>query len=328
MRYCVYGLGAVGGFLAARLARSGADVCGVARGATLAAVRERGLELREPSGTTRAEIPVAEHLADLDGVDCVIVAVKATALSAMRDDLRAGLHGDAVVLTAMNGVPWWFTDGFTGPLEGVELPSVDPGRALARMIPADRVIGAAVHLTASVPEPGAVAVGPGTDLVIGAAADGEALQAVARAAARDLTAAAFDVELSHGIRQEVWFKLWGNLSFNPVSMVARANAQQILGDPQLRDFVAACMREAGQIGEKLGFAIDASVEDRLQIAADLGPFRPSMLQDAEAGKPVELDALLTSVHQIGSRLGIPTPAIDALLGLARVHARTHGLYPA
>lgn len=328
MRYCVYGLGAVGGFVAARLARSGADVCGVARGATLAAVRERGLELREPTGTVRAELQVAERLTDLEDVDCVILAVKATALPSLAEDLRAGMGDDTVVLTAMNGVPWWFTDDFPGPLDRVELSSVDPGRALAQAVPADRVIGAAVHLTASVPEPGVVAVGSGTGLVIGAAGVDDALQSATGAAAEDLAAAGFDVERTHRIRQEVWFKLWGNLSFNPVSMVAGANAVQILGDPQLREFVAACMREAGQIGEKLGFTIDASVEDRLQIAADLGPFRPSMLQDAEAGRPVELDALLTSVHEIGDRIGIPTPAIDALLGVSRVHARTHGLYPA
>ncbi|TWP38499.1 ketopantoate reductase family protein [Leekyejoonella antrihumi] len=328
MRYCVYGLGAVGGFIAARLARSGADVCGVARGATLQAIHERGIEVRDECDVARATLPVAERLADLDGVDCVILAVKATALPALLNDLRNGLAGDAVVLTAMNGVPWWFTDGFTGPLNGVALDSVDPSGVLAAAVPAHRVIGSAVHLTCSTPEPGVVAVGSGTKLVIGPATSAAPLDEATRTAAEDLVVAGFDVDVTDAIHQEVWFKLWGNLSFNPVSMLTRADAQQILSDALLHDFVARCVGEAKTIGSALGFTTTSSTEERLQIARDLGPFRPSMLQDAEAGKQVELDALLGSVQEIGTLLGVGTPAIDTLLGLSRVHARAHGLYPA
>ncbi len=327
MRYCVYGLGAVGGFIAARLALSGADVCGVARGATLRAVGEHGMRLREGSGTRAAGFPVAERLADLGDVDCIVLAVKATALPDLLPVLRSELSPGTVVLTAMNGVPWWFTDRFSGPLEDAELASVDPGRSLAAAVPARRVIGAAVHLTCSVPEPGVVAVGPGTELVVGPATPHTPLEGAARTAARDLTTAGFDVALTDRIRDEVWYKLWGNLSFNPVSMITGADAQQILADPLLRDFVASCMGEAKDIGAKLGFTTTASVDERLQIAEQLGPFRPSMLQDAEAGKQVEIDALVASVQEIGSRIGVPTPAVDALLGMARVHARAHDLYP-
>lgn len=328
MRYGVYGLGAMGGCLAGRLVQSGADVCGVARGRTLEVIRQRGLTLQDAGGTTHADLPVADSLADLDRVDCVVVAVKATALPSVVQDLHAHLPDDAVVLTAMNGVPWWFTDGFRGPIDGADLDSVDPGGAMSRCVPATRVIGSAVHLTGSVPAPGTVSIGPGNELMIGAAAPDDRLASVADDVGKDLTTAGFDVTVTDDVRAEVWYKLWGNLSFNPVAMITAADAAQILADPLSREFVAGCMREAQQIGTRLGFTMEAGVEERLRIAEQLGPFRPSMLQDAEAGKPIELDALLASVREIGALLDLPTPHIDGLLGLARVHARAYGLYRA
>jgi 2-dehydropantoate 2-reductase len=232
------------------------------------------------------------------------------------------------VLAAMNGVPWWFFEDLPGPCHGLVLQSVDPGGAVRALLPAGRVLGCVVHASATAPGPGEVRPVMGQGLVIGeagtAADEGASLQNVAAVLER----AGFDVTRSAQVQREVWFKLWGNMTMNPVSALTGAPCDRILDDELVRGFCSAVMREAQAIGAAFGIPIDQAPEARHAVTRKLGSFKTSMLQDAEAGRPLELDALLGAVREIGAHLGQATPNIDALFGLVRLMARQRGLYPA
>ena len=205
------------------------------------------------------------------------------------------------------------------------LHSVDPDGAIARAIPSARIVGSVVHLACSTPQPGVVRHDVGNRLIVGepAGASTPRLEALAGM----LRAAKFDVEVSPKIQADIWYKLWGNMTMNPISAFTGATADRVLDDPLVNRFCLDVMAEAAAIGAAIGCPIAQSGEDRMAVTRQLGAFRTSMLQDVEAGKPVEIDALLSTVREIGARVGAPTPRLDALLGLARLHARTHGLYP-
>ena len=324
MKIAVIGLGAVGGLMALRLAEAGHEVSAIARGDTLARVRERGLRL-EAGGTTRsAAIRATDDAATLGPQELVVIALKAPALLAAADSLAPLLGAGTTVLPAMNGVPWWFmpaADAHAAPLE-----SVDPGGRLLARLPLASVLGCVVHLTCSSPEPGLVRHGFGQRLIVGEPT-GEVSPRVERVCAA-LADAGFQAEPSADIRSDVWYKLWGNMTMNPVSALTGALTDAIVDDALVREFILACMAEAAAIGARIGCPIAQSGEARLAVARELGGFRTSMLQDAEAGRGLELDALVTAVHEIGGRVGVPTPGIGALLGLARLMGRTRGLYPA
>jgi len=228
------------------------------------------------------------------------------------------------VLTAMNGVPWWFLQGFGGPLAGTRLESVDPGGAIAQAIDARRVIGGVVHASCSVDEPGVIRRHFGNGLIVGEPAGGDTPRLAALADL--LRAAGFDTTVSAQIQKDVWYKLWGNMTINPISAFTGATADRILDDDLARGFVSAVMLEAREIGARIGVPIDQTPEDRHAVTRKLGAFKPSMLQDVEAGRSVELDALVASVRELGQLTGVATPFTDALLGLARLHARVRGLY--
>ena len=331
MRIGIVGLGAVGGFLGARLAASGAaEVCALARGATLAAVRARGLTLleRDADGverTTTAAVRVADDPAALGPQDLVIVAVKTTALAEVAPRIAPMLGDRTALLSAMNGVPWWFFEGLGGRPAGLALDSVDPGGAVGAALPASRVLGAVTHLSASTPEPGVVRHGQGRRLIVGepSGASTPRLERVVGV----LRAAGFEAEASARIQRDVWFKLWGNMTMNPVSAITGATGDRLLDDPLVRGFLSQAMREAAEVGARIGLPIDIDPEERHAVTRRLGAFRTSMLQDIEAGRPVELDALVGAVREIAQALGVATPTIDGLLGLARLHARVRGLYP-
>jgi 2-dehydropantoate 2-reductase len=324
----VYGLGAIGGLLAGRLATAGARVSAVARGATLQAVRERGLLVQEPSGTTRAvRIEASDRPSDLGPQDIVVVALKTSALPGAAEAISELLGPETTLLSAMNGVPWWFFHGMDHVPAGVRLESVDPGGMLARALPPQRVLGSVVHLSVACAEPGVVRVVAGNGIVIGEPTGG-ASTARARAVLDALGSAGFDVEGVPSIQQEIWFKLWGNMTVNPVSALTGATGDRILEDDLVRGFMTRCMQEAAQIGERIGLPIAMAPEERHAVTRNLGAFRTSMLQDVQAGKPVELDALVAAVREIAVRVQLRTPNIDALFGLARLHARIRGLYPA
>jgi 2-dehydropantoate 2-reductase len=223
----------------------------------------------------------------------------------------------------MNGVPWWFFDGF-GALAGTRLQAVDPDGAIARAIPAHHILGGVVHASCALEGPGHVRHHFGNGLIVGEPSG----QATPRAQALvdTLKAAGFDATLSAQIQKDVWYKLWGNMTVNPVSALTGATTDLIMDDPLVRGFISQVMLEAREIGARIGIPIAQDPEDRHAVTRKLGAFKTSMLQDVEAGRAVELDALVTAVQEMGRLTGVPTPYTDVLLGLARLHARQRGLY--
>lgn len=325
MKVCIYGAGAVGGFVGVRLAHSGCEVSAVARGATLAAIRERGWRL-ETGGTLLVEqVRASADPEELGVQDLVVLAVKATALEQVAARIAPLLGPETAVLTAMNGVPWWFFDGFGGDYEGMRLQAVDPTGTIAAGIPTRYVLGGVVHGSFAVVEPGLVRHVAGNHLIVGEP-DGSDSPRV-RAVAQALMEAGLDITVSPCIQADIWYKLWGNMTMNPISALTGATCDRILDDPLVNRFCLEVMAEAARIGEKIGCPISQTGEERNALTRELGAFKTSMLRDAEAGRPLEIDALLTVVSEIGAKVGEPTPAVDTLLGLTRLHARVRGLYP-
>lgn len=326
MKVCIYGAGAIGGWIGVHLARQGCTLSAVARGATLAALQRQGLLLRQGGQDIRAEVLAHEDPAEVGVQDVVIVAVKAPAMADVARRMGPLLGPDTVVLTAMNGVPWWFLQGFGGALSGTHLASVDPGGVTAQHIPAAHIVGGVVHASCSVDAPGVIRHHFGQGLILGepSGADTPRVQALVAL----LVQAGFNATVSPQIQKDVWYKLWGNMTLNPISAFTGATTDVLLDDPLVRDFVSRIMREAQAIGERMGLPMAQTPEDRHEVTRKLGAFRTSMLQDVMAGKPVELDALVAAVRELGQLTGVDTPFTDALLGLSRVHARGLGLYPA
>lgn len=316
MKVCIVGAGAVGGLIGTRLAGAGNKVSALARGETLAALRTHGWRLRQDGQEMAAPATASADARDLGPHDLVVIAVKAPSMTAVAESIGPLLDPATVVLPAMNGVPWWFADG---------LESVDPGGAIARAIALGHVLGCVVHASVATAEPGLVVHRNGMGLIVGEpdGASSPRLKAVADL----LTAAGFDITVSAAIRRDLWYKLWGNLTMNPVSALTGATGDRMLDDPLVRGFCSAAMREAAEIGARIGCAIDQDPEARHDLTRQLGAFKTSMLVDAERGRPIELDAIVTAVHELGRRTGVPTPSIDALLGLTRLYARTKRLYP-
>jgi 2-dehydropantoate 2-reductase len=340
MKVAIYGAGAIGGWIGARLAQAGCDVSVVARGATLEALQMHGLRLdtvrAEPveapaspstgSGRTVLSVPVKSSAspADLGAQDLVIVAVKAPAMGDVATAIGPLIGPDTIVLTAMNGVPWWFFEGFGGKYAGTRLKAVDPEGAIAKAIPARHIIGCVVHASCSLNSPGFVKQHFGNKLIVGEPS-GEKTARIRQLVAL-LEKAGFETVLSDQIQKDAWYKLWGNMTVNPVSAMTGATTDLIMGDDLVRGFISTVMLEAREIGARIGIPIEQQPEDRHAITRKLGSFKTSMLQDVEAGKPVELDALVTVVKELGELTQVPTPFTDALLGLSRLHARVHGLY--
>jgi 2-dehydropantoate 2-reductase len=328
MRIAVVGLGAVGGLMAARLAGAGHEVCALARGATLAAVREHGVRLAMRGAETSSPITVSDDASAMGPQELVIVALKGPALAAAAQTMQPLLGPNTIVMPAMNGVPWWFLRAAPAAtrLTDHHLASVDPGDQIASALPLARVLGCVVHLTCSSPEPGLIRHGFGDRLIVGEPAGGASARADAVCAA--LAQAGFTSEASADIRQAIWYKLWGNMTMNPVSALTGATTDRILDDPLVHAFIGRTMEEAASIGAQIGCPIAQSGEERMAVTRQLGGFKTSMLQDAVAGRALELDALVSAVHEIGLRLNVPVPNIGALLGLTRLMARERGLYPA
>lgn len=326
MKIAIVGAGAIGMFLGTHLARAGADVSAVARGATAEALRARGFHCEERGGTLTAPVRVAENAHALGAQDLVVVAVKGPSLPAASTHVVPLLGEDTVVLPAMNGVPWWFFHGLGGSLEGTPVKSVDPDGRIAAAIPVRHVVGCVVHATCSVVGPGRGRHGFGRGLIVGEPGGGVSPRV--RDLAARLDAAGFETTISERIQADVWYKLWGNMTMNPMSALTGVTCDRLLDDPLLDRFTLAIMAEAAAIGEKIGCPIRQSGEERNAVTRKLGAFKTSMLQDVEAGKPLEIDGLLTAVSEIGARVGVATPGTDALLGLTRVFAAGRGLYRA
>ena len=297
----------------------------VARGATLAALQQHGLRLDQGGQMASQPVRCSASPSALGQQDLVVLAVKAPSLPEVVGQMGPLIGPDTVVVTAMNGVPWWFLQGFGGVLAGHQLRSIDPDGALARAIPARHIVGCVVHASCSLVEPGLVHHHFGNKLILGEPSGANTARVQQLAAL--LENAGFEAPVSGQIQQDIWFKLWGNMTVNPISALTGATTDLILGDELVRGFVSRVMLEAKEIGARIGIPISQQPEDRHAVTLKLGAFKTSMLQDVEAGKAIELDALVTVVRELGQLTGVATPFTDALLGLARLQARVKGLYP-
>ena len=330
MKIAVVGLGAVGGAFAGLLgtlpSSKNIQLSAIARGKALTALQTQGLVWTDASGQShQVAMTASDNAADLGPQDVVIVAVKGPSLASVAPVVQQLLAPHTVVLVAMNGVPWWFFDGLGGACDGLKLPVLDPQGVIAQCIPTSQVLGCVVHFSAQSPSAGVVQNMKGNHLIIGEPAGG--VSARSQALADVLNAAGFDVKVSPRIQQDIWFKLWGNMTMNPVSALTGAPCDQILDDDLVRSFCSAVMLEAQTIGARIGCDIAQVPEDRHAVTRKLGSFKTSMLQDVEHDRQIELDTLLGAVRAIGQHLQLPTPHLDALYGLTRLMARTRGLYP-
>jgi len=322
MKICIVGAGAIGGLMAAWLERAGHEVCVVARGATLAAIRRDGLRVRTlASGALLSTHPAADSDAARFGVqDCVVVAVKGQSLPEVAASIGPLLGASTTIVTAMNGVPWWFFERLPFGAGRLHLESLDPDGALARAMPVERIVGCVVHLAASTPEPGLVSHNHGARLILGepGGADSGRLRSVADA----LEGAGFEVVRSTFIEKDFWVKLLGNVSFNPVSALTQSTADRLIEDRYVKDYMVAIMREVLAIGRAVGVDADIDPEARIDMARSLGKFKTSMLQDLEAGKTLEVDGLLAGTLEIARKAGVPAPFTESLMGLIRQRAQS------
>lgn len=319
MRICVVGAGAIGGFMAVKLAAAGADVSVVIRGAHLAAVRERGMKLIAEDGTeTVQRLRASDRLADLGPQDSIILGIKAHQVAPVVDEVAAALGSDTTLVTTQNGIPWWYFFRHGGPYEGRRLESVDPGGLIWSRIPADRVIGCIVYPACETASPGVIRQIEGNRFPLGEP-DGSDTPRV-RALAELFRKSGFKTPVLDDIRSEIWLKLWGNLSFNPISALTHATLAEICRHPPTRDLAAAMMREAQAVGEKLGVRFKVSLEKRIAGAEAVGEHKTSMLQDVETGRAIELQALVGSVLELGRITEVPTPTIENVYALASLLA--------
>ncbi|MDE0148395.1 MAG: 2-dehydropantoate 2-reductase [Rhodospirillaceae bacterium] len=325
MKIAIYGAGAIGGYLGCELARAGTDVTMIARNRTLAAIRENGITLHI-DGETRIGRPAAtEDTAKAGPQDAVIVAVKANAAPVIATQIAPMLGPETAVVTATNGVPWWYFHEHGGALAGTRLEAVDPGGVQWQSIGPERAIGCVVY-------PAAEAIGPGVirhislnRFSLGEPGGGKSDRILRLAGA--LKSAGFSAPVRPRIRDEIWLKLWGNLSFNPVSVLTGATLGQMAGDPLVRPVIAAMMTEAQTVGEALGVSFGVTCDKRIDGAGKVGAHRTSMLQDLDAGRKMEIDALVCAVQELARLVRIETPAIDAVAGLVKMRAQVDGLYP-
>jgi len=316
MKICVYGAGAIGGYLGARLAGTPVDVSLVARGPHLQAMRSRGLTLL--SGADRKT--VAMHCTDdprtLGLQDYVILTLKAHSTPGILDDLQPLLGPDTAVVTAQNGILWWYFHAFPGPLQDRHLEAADPGGRIWRALGPERALGCVVYPSCEIVEPGVVRHIEGTRFMVGEPDGSKSARVIALGEA--LTAAGLKAPVRGKIRDDIWFKLLGNATFNPVSVLTRATLEQMGRDPDVREVIRRMMTEAVAVATALGVSFAMDIEKRIDAAVEVGGHRTSMLQDFEQGRPLELDALVASVTEMGRLVGVLTPTLDQVLALVRL----------
>ncbi len=324
MKICVFGAGAIGGYMGAKLAQAGAEVSLVARGPHLAAMQERGLRLIEEGEETTIPVTAEEDPAKLGPQDYVIVTLKAHSVPGVVGKMQPLIDEGTTIVSGVNGVPWWYFHGLEGPYEGTRLESVDPGNAQWDGFGPDRVLGCVVYPAAEVGEPGLVKHVEGNRFSLGEP-DGSKSER-AQALSKALTAAGLKAPVRPRLRDEIWVKLWGNLSFNPISVLTHATLDVLCTDEGTRKVARDMMLEAQEIAETLGVKFPIDVDRRIRGGAEVGAHRTSMLQDLDQGRPMEIDALLGSVQELGRITGTPTPTIDTVLALVKLRARVAGLY--
>jgi 2-dehydropantoate 2-reductase len=324
MKICIVGAGAIGGMLGVKFALSGHDVTLILRGANLEAVRQNGLRLIEENGNELLAQPIkaTSVIAEAGVQDVVILALKAHQVAAIASDLPALMHADTRIITMQNGIPWWYFHKLPGEMaqryQGTPVKSVDPDGIIAMHIPVDRVIGSVVYPASEVIRPGVIKVIEGNRFTLGE------LDGVETPSIREISDAfknaGFKSPIIADIRSEIWLKLWGNLSFNPISALTHATLEDICVFPATRELAANMMKEAQVIGEKLGVHFRVTLEKRINGAQAVGHHKTSMLQDVEMGRPIELEALVGSVIELGRITETPTPNINAVYALTSLLA--------
>ncbi len=328
MKICVVGAGAIGGMLGVKLALTGHEVTLILRGANLEAVRQNGLMLIEENGNELVAHPIkaTSSIAEAGVQDLVILAVKAHQVAAVAADLPQLMHSATRVVTMQNGIPWWYFHKLAGHYLGAPVRAVDPDGVIAQHIPIDSVIGSVVYPASEVIRPGVIKVIEGNRFTLGEI-DGTDTPGI-RAISDAFKAAGFKAPVSMDIRSEIWLKVWGNLSFNPISALTHATLEDICLYPPTRELAASMMTEAQAIGEKLGVQFKVSLEKRIAGAQAVGQHKTSMLQDVEQGRALELQALVASVLELGQITQTPTPTIHAVYALASLLAKNLAVHNA
>lgn len=316
MKSCVVGAGAIGGWIAAELAMDGGDVSVVARGETLQAIDSEGLRLTQHNETRCVAVSTASNPSALGTQDVVVIAVKAPALAELAPALDPLIGPDTLIVPMQNGVPWWF-------LPDEQLRSVDPVGDIAEALPFEQVIGCVVHANCRRVKPNEVEVVHSEKLILGEPSGGISDRVKRLSTLFENTVITTDE--SENIRQAIWYKLWGNATINPMQALTRATADQLLDEDTIRGFMAEAMDELAAVGSAIGCPIDKSAEDRMEVTGRLGAFKSSMLQDVEAGRSIELDALVGAPIEIARLYEIPTPALDRIYAMTRLMAENLGL---
>ena len=321
MKICVVGAGAIGGLLAIKLAQSGNDVTVIARGSNLKAIQEHGFKLISEDGSESiTQLRAQSSISEAGLQDLVILGMKAHQVGAIVQELPAMYHDETMVLTAQNGIPWWYFFKHGGEYDGRTLESVDPGGLIAKNLPIERVVGTVVYPAAEMIQPGVLKHIEGNRFSV-AEIDNTATPRI-ELLSKTLKEAGFKAPVISDIRSELWTKLWGNLSLNPISALTHATLVDICEFPLSRDLVAKMMKEAQDVGEKLGIAFRVSLEKRIAGAQAVGAHKTSMLQDIEAGRAIEKDALIGSVIELGRMVNLPTPHIDAVFACISLLSKT------
>ncbi len=325
MKICIFGAGAIGGYMGVKLAQAGADVSLVARGPHLAAMKDKGLTLiEEDKDPVIVPVTASDNPADLGPQDYVIVTLKAHSVPPIVDKMQPLIGDDTTIVSGVNGVPWWYFHKIGTDLEGTRLESVDPGNAQWNGFGPDRVLGCVVYPAAEVSEPGTIKHIEGNRFSLGEPDGSKSDRAMALSKA--LSAAGLKAPVRPRLRDEIWVKLWGNLSFNPISALTHATLDVLCTDPGTRAVARGMMVEAQEIAEKLGVKFPIDVDRRIDGGAAVGAHRTSMLQDLDAGRPMEIDALVGSVQELGRVTNTPTPTIDTVLALIQLRGKSAGLY--
>jgi len=320
MKYLIAGAGAIGAYIGALLARSGEDVTLFARGPHLKAMQERGVRVFSPAGNFEVGPRVIGDLADSGPADVIFLGVKAHGLPQLAPAVKPLIHESTTVVSTQNGIPWWFFQSDPGPVSGLRLESVDPGGIAGASIPATAVLGSIIYFATDILEPGVIRHIEGNRITLGEP-NGERSERIHRLA-EVLIKAGLRAPVTTRIRHEIWVKLLGNVAFNPISALTRATLAQMAGDPEVAGLVRKIMSEVEAIGGKLDLELPISIDQRIAGAAKVGEHKTSMLQDLEAGRPLEIEAIVGAVVELGERLSVPAPNTRAVYALTKLLAKT------
>ena len=315
----IVGAGAIGAYIGARMSRAGFDVTLLARGPHLLALQQNGVQVQSAEGDFQARPRAVGSLEELEPMDVVVLGVKAHSLPQLAPQLKTVLGGETVVVSTQNGIPWWYFQGFGGEWDGLRLERIDPGGVISGAIESRRVVGAIVYFAAEIAAPGVIRHSEGNRISLGEP-DGVRSDRCRRIA-KILVESGLRCPVTAHIRQEIWVKLLGNASLNPVSALTRATLSQMLGDPDVARLIRNIMQEVEGVAKKLGMELPISIEQRMTGAEKVGEHKTSMLQDLEAGRPMELEALVGSVVELGQRVGVPMAYTQMVYSCAKLLAQ-------